>query len=508
MATQPARTGETVLQRLKMSNWTVVAPFLLLFLVQLVHHQMWRDELNALGIAAASPNLSTLFHYIHYEGHPGLWYLLLWFVTRWSTSPAILQAVQAVVGLSICCIIGLQSPFSKLERILLLLGYYVSFEYTVLSRTYGVCFLLLLLYARNRVKFPERLCVNALLLGLLANTDIVGLILAAAFALEYAFNHYQNRPESNSRRWLAIVIYTALVTFSIWSAKPAADISWRTTGHPFDHVTDLNHLASAAINQLVLCWFPIGSGFPAHFWNPSAAPSLLGLVLALSSAYLLGRVFLQDRDLLLVVAFTTAVSIAFSHLVYMASARNLGILFIAMLAALWIQRPRRPTLSRARYVFWILSAVAGVMAGYAQWTHPFSNAGYAARWLRSQHFETTVIGTPDTSIAGLAEELQRPAYYLDCDCSGTFLLFSNRRDSFHENEIPQRLARAFERLNKPELLFALVRPITGPETAALKSYSIQISPLAKFDGAEDWQEDFYLYRSTRSRTNSLPQKCK
>jgi hypothetical protein len=35
--------------------WTT--PFIAIFLIQLVHHDMWRDELNAFGIAIASPTL-------------------------------------------------------------------------------------------------------------------------------------------------------------------------------------------------------------------------------------------------------------------------------------------------------------------------------------------------------------------------------------------------------------------------------------------------------------------
>ena len=53
-------------------------PFVVLLYVQLAHHVMWRDELNGLAIEWASPTIPSLFWHIHHEGHPWLWYAILW----------------------------------------------------------------------------------------------------------------------------------------------------------------------------------------------------------------------------------------------------------------------------------------------------------------------------------------------------------------------------------------------------------------------------------------------
>ena len=55
-----------------LANLLLTLPFLILYWVDLAHHTLFFDELNAWAIAAASPTLPKLFHLVHYEGHPWL----------------------------------------------------------------------------------------------------------------------------------------------------------------------------------------------------------------------------------------------------------------------------------------------------------------------------------------------------------------------------------------------------------------------------------------------------
>jgi hypothetical protein len=173
--------------------------------------------------------------------------------------------------------IGLVSPFSRLERILLLLSYFILFEYTVLSRMYGLFVLMALVFLWRRIYRPDGFVLNALLLGLLANTDIIGLVFSGAFGLEYAVNRYRQRPDKAVvLRHLAgaAVIYIAMVAYCYLTIKPPADLSWRTTGRIFRHGFEFNHLASVAVEYLALPWFPIRSFSPwnpgHYYWNPIA----------------------------------------------------------------------------------------------------------------------------------------------------------------------------------------------------------------------------------------------
>ncbi|WP_048862633.1 hypothetical protein, partial [Acidisphaera rubrifaciens] len=157
----------------------------LLVMVELTRHAMWRDELNAWAIALASPTPAALFRNLHYDGHPGLWHLMLWVTSAVTRNPAALQVVHGAVALALIGFIAWRSPLGRAGTVLLLGSYFVVFEYTVVSRNYGIAMLLALLYAERRACRPDDAVGAAALLGLLANTNVFALILSAGCALEY-----------------------------------------------------------------------------------------------------------------------------------------------------------------------------------------------------------------------------------------------------------------------------------------------------------------------------------
>jgi hypothetical protein len=153
----------------------------------------------------------------------------------------------------------------------------------------------------------------------------------------------------------------------------------------------------------------------------------------------------------------------------------------------------------------LLSAVAGVLAAIAQWDHPFSQGSAVVAWLRANGLERApLVGTPDTSVIGIAEQLKRPLYMLDCNCSNTFLLFSNQRDDFNPVQTPQRLELAARKLNASDLVLITTYPLPDERVAAIKAEGFSIQMAAKFTGAEDWEENYYVYRVRKEQSPRAP----
>src|SRR6476646_8911192 len=138
---------------------------------------MWRDELQAFMVAAASNTPLDLFAKLKYEGHPGLWHLLLWVVTRFTTDPVAMQALHLVIALGVWVLVWRLSPVGKL---LLLLSYYLFWEYFVVSRGYALGVLLGFGFAALQARRPEQRSWPWVLLGLLANTPVFGTIWRSA----------------------------------------------------------------------------------------------------------------------------------------------------------------------------------------------------------------------------------------------------------------------------------------------------------------------------------------
>lgn len=474
--------------------------FFIFFIVQLLHHQLWRDELNAWGLAVSSSDLSSLVSNVHVEGHPLLWYLILWLPSRFTANPTVLKFVEAAVGLGIYIYLGLRSPFSRFEKLLIFLGYFVVFEYTVMSRMYGLCFLLLLIYLDNRVRYPNAIVGKALSLGLMAFADAVGVILSCALVCEYLWpTTYMPRPARKdipfSRVATSVAIFLSLLALSVWSALPSPDVS-RSTSHPFGYyAADFSHFAVAITNAVVLPWLPIQHGFVTHYWGlVDVQLQLIVLVPAVLVAYWL--IFRRQSNLLLLIGLTTLASIAFNHLVYDGLIRHIGVSFLAFLGALWIQRSNSPSLSKLSEFMLGLSVIAGLLISVLLWTRPFSNAETASHWLQSQHLDQeTIIGTRDFALASIAEVLQRPVYFLDCNCSDTFLRFAKRRDGFQWDQVPKRLDLARKNLGVSRFIFISCYRLSEDDVNQIALKAIRLSKLVEFPNAGVIDEDYFIYRA-------------
>lgn len=439
--------------------------------------------MNPWGIALASHSLPDLFAKLHYEGHACLWYALLWLASRLTRSYLAMKFIQGAITAATIALIGLCSPFSRSERAAILCSYYFLFEYAVITRTYGLCLLVFLLYVLNRFRHPERVKTNAALLALLANTDLLGLMLGLVLFCEYACQQRQNLKQ-------ATLIYAAGIALCCAVTSPARDISLRMHAHLLAHLHQPGVLLGAAVVNIVHPWLAVKFTYPQPYWDPWVGDSTLYLALPpfILAAYWF--VLSSHKRLLLVVAATIVGSTLFCFLIYFGSVRNWGIVFLAFLFALWAIRASGRPVPRVALGLLLVSDAAGLAASLADYHHPFSNARFAAEWLKTNHLDNAqLIGAPDTSAAAVAEYLDKPIYFLDCYCSDTYLLFSSRRDSFKEEQISARAAEAFHRLpHSRPLILILVDPLK-PEAKA----HLNANELARFTGSEAWQEDFYLY---------------
>lgn len=483
----------------------------LLLVVQLSHHVMWRDELRAWPLVISSPNLFDLFQNLHYEGHPGLWHLLLWLASSFSSNIVTLKVVDAFISVAIFAMIAMASPFSRLEKVLLLLNYFVIYEYTVISRNYGIALLLALIYAELRAAFADRQYAVALTLGLLANTNVFGTILSVAFAVEYLIGQTIARRDDLAPFIVRIaapaLLYLFIFALAIGTMLPAADISWKNPGHPFSHAFNLPYLGTVVLSYLEFPLLP-----PLHIIKPVAEngtflsqivniPILAFFILWTSVIY----VFRKDKDLLLIIGLTALGSVAFGYTVYLGFIRHWGINFIAILAAFWIQRVRRSHISKIMLLLLLIGAGTGIVASTRVWLlYPFSNSAAAANWLTAQNLQdAALIGTYDDQAAAVAMQLGRTMYYLDCNCSGTYVKYTSERDLFEDSQIPDRLALAVGRIETRPIIFIVTHQLSEQERNAIIQRQLSVDLLAQFVGSQQ-HEDFWLYRVERTSVPNHP----
>ena len=134
-------------------------------------------------LAANSPSLWSLWLKLKYEGHPGLWHALVWLITRFTSNPLWMQVLHIGLALGVWIIVYRWSPFSRLEKILLPLSYFLFWQYFVVSRSYVLIALIAFAFISLREKRPRPEFILWLLLGLLANVQVLGAIWSICLAV-------------------------------------------------------------------------------------------------------------------------------------------------------------------------------------------------------------------------------------------------------------------------------------------------------------------------------------
>jgi hypothetical protein len=157
--------------------------FISLAYVTLLHHEMWRDELQAWLIAIGSASVGELFQNIQYERHPALWYLSLYFLSRLSEMPIVMQVFHILLATAGIYLLARFAPFTKVQKFCFAFGYFPFYEYGVISRGYVMGVVCLFAFCALQSRTPKHSLVQVCVLALLANTSIYGAMIASAFGL-------------------------------------------------------------------------------------------------------------------------------------------------------------------------------------------------------------------------------------------------------------------------------------------------------------------------------------
>jgi hypothetical protein len=503
------------------------ALFVLLLAIDIIRtlrHAMWRDELEIFSIALGSSSLADLLVRMRYEAHPALWYLLVWFVTRATSDPMSMQILHIGLAVGVWVIVYLWSPFSRFEKILLLLSYFLFWEYFVISRNYVLIALTAFSFIILREQRPRPDFVLWLMLGLLSNTHLYGAIWSIALAPMFAMESARSRVASLA----GPVVYLSLLVFAVATMVPPADFrlfgraplppDFSVWGYNFWFSisrlnTDLSTPVGAFLpfntaavgDAIAYLAHPATASFPS-FWNLNPTDELVTLLhadtnhpvrLALVYAAPVIACWLIARQRLLVLEFALVYVgiILFENIwSFPGGARHHGVVFLAFVAAVWSFRARRSPSAWAvgLFIVILMANACGGLLSLASELRPFSEGYDAAAWLKQNHLETAfIIASRDGPARSVAGYLGRDIYYLGCEC--TFPEENaNFRASLSPEEFGQRLAKGVAAAGQREVILIRNEPLAAAE---LKPGAPNLSAtlLKSFTDAVT-NENFWIYR--------------
>src|SRR5215216_3053360 len=204
------RTSDSYASLTQLKTWGVFFLYVIVAAYAMSQHEPWGDEIHSWNIAKASANLGELFSNIRYEGHPPVWYLVLWSISKFTHDFAYVQLVQFIIASLVVWIVLFFLTLPFLTRMLIPFGYYFLFEYGVLSRNYVIgvlaafCICIII-----RKDFKYKLPLYYMLILVMLNSHLLALLLAASlhcYFLLWKIDQKENRSKVLLHLLIGIVV--------------------------------------------------------------------------------------------------------------------------------------------------------------------------------------------------------------------------------------------------------------------------------------------------------------
>lgn len=145
--------------------------FAVLTLICASRHELWFDEAQAWTIARDN-TIGGIFEQLRYEGHPPLWYLILYVFSHLGFECSIAPIISWFFTAIAAAIVMFKAPFSiPIKALLIFSGGFLFFN-SVMTRTYCLINLFLVLIAALFQKRKEHPIIFGILVALLANTHV------------------------------------------------------------------------------------------------------------------------------------------------------------------------------------------------------------------------------------------------------------------------------------------------------------------------------------------------
>jgi hypothetical protein len=498
------RAGANVEGRSRADRWWVLpAVFAAVVGIAMWRHELWRDELQAWLIARDSTTPANLLHNIQYEGHPALWYLVLLPLSKIGRTPGLMQAAQLAIATATVALVAWRAPFTTRQKWLFAGGYFVLFEFGVISRAYSLGLLLVALTCVVAAT-PRRWPWCGLTLTLVALTSAFGALVAVGIASGLVVDEVVRRRSGDDPAPLAAVasgavLFAAGLLVSYAQASPPGDAgvyrSWKT-----DFDGSLARTSLAAISRAII---PLPKP-TREFWNTSVfdgvtvVAAVLGIVLVVAIAWLL-----RDRPgacATWVVGVALVVGFLYSKIQFASGSRHYGHVFVTLIAAMWLapsmsritRDPASPdTSERRRSTLWtavlVVHLVAGMFVLALDLRYPFSNGRQMAAFMRHRDLDESIIVAAHDSVSlTVASYLDHDLYYLAGRRFGRQIVWN--ADRVDEKEPLAAALRRFAASGDRRVLLLANRAIDR------ELPDVDLELLSVFDNGLVPDEHFWLYR--------------
>lgn len=450
--------------------------------ILLIYHEPWRDEIQALSLVRSSSSIFELFSKTIYEGHPSLWFLILYQIKDSNNSIFLSQIIHLFITWFGVSILFFTSKIRLLYKSMIIFGYFFIYEYSVIFRNYsiGISLLFLTCYLLSKKNFIGA----SISTFLLVQSNIYALLIGFSLWCIISISEYK---QNNKKLLISIPIVALGIILSILDIIPPNDSGFA--------VGFQNELNSYLILEKVFIPIP---EINISFWgsNILSKYSLLSnffFIIVLLGSFLSLK---KSKVSLYFFIMSSALIILFTEFKFSGSLRHHGNIFVAFIVALWLKdffvsedkKGIKETKYEKSFITSILliQIISGLIAIYYDYQYKFSNAQEIALFLEKENLQDyQIIGYPDYSTSTIAGLMNKEIYYPSSNRSGTYIIWDKKRNNYISSK---KLVMRFidmKKINKKTLLITnyLISDNNKNKLLLLKSFENSIVN----------DESFYIY---------------
>lgn len=369
--------------------YLIFAMYVILLCLAVSRHEPWLDEAQPWILATDFGVGELLGKYLRYEGHPALWYLILFIPAKLGLPYFTLNVISAALAVLAQWLFLRHAPFPLIVKILLPFTFFAFYQYAVIARSYCLIPPLLFLIAVRYKRRMEQPLLYSLLLCLFANISAHTLLIAGILMFLHLTDVLKIWSKldkgAKTRQICAAALFTLSSLQMIYVLLPPAD-------QAFAVGTNWGWLNFYEVAQKMIA----GSLVADETAGTAGAPQILFSLVVVAATLVL----LRQRRLTLLYLLPLLALLGFLAVKYN-NVWHTGILFYLWIFVLWIrfadERDDQPLSKTGKLVLGLMTVVLAVQvywgcaAALCDFRHDYSGSYRAARYLRENRLENAKI---------------------------------------------------------------------------------------------------------------------
>ncbi|WP_299256520.1 hypothetical protein [uncultured Aquimarina sp.] len=481
--------------------------------IGILNHELWLDEAHHWLLARDSISISNLITNTRYEGHPILWNIILFYISRISLDPFWMQFLHIIISSTVVFIFFKNAPFSRLFKIMFIFGYFMFFEYNLVSRNYAIGVLFLFLACSVYKSRKERFVLFAILLAIANNTHAIFIVITSCLIFVTLIECIQEKGRFlNSKISIGITIFVIGTLLSVLQIIPPSDTSFFERAENFS----LLQRISKSFITFFKGVFVISDFRTIHFWNSHLIVNLnksFAAVLGILSLSIPCFLFFKNKFILLYVYLGILGTGGFFFVTQLSAPRYFGMNFLIIITALWMEHYHsfkknllnssfsRPTLQRIKkgllYSILGIQMISGVTAYSFDFFLPFSGSKQTITYLKKSNLIGKVIITKWCGGTPLSSYLEKPVFFTNANNFQSYCIWNRQNSLISNSEI--KLINTIENTVKNEeqsVIFISLEPLNLENVKNIND-SMEYQFLKSFNKNIVSKESYYIYEISK-----------